>query len=414
MKKIFYLLVACSSLNIAQNFFPLSVDDKYQYKMYWYVSGPGGYYESGTDYYSVTVTQDSVIYDSIYYKIPALWSNSPYNNDYFFRYNESIQKVFMKITDDDTVRLGFDYSIPADSSLVSYIRGEPYEFVSNGISTQSIFNNLRPVYSMTHLDYGLRFDYQFADSLGLILFEYAAGDIFFNSYSEHELISAIIDSLQYNPIALQIDSMYPVIDRPINTFPFLLTIPFTTNYQALIDSFSLSIEVLRSDSAFASSIIEIPLSNPKVSINPTGLEVGDKIKLRAFIRDHSIYNNSHFYPDTGWAALTVLPPVSSVEDIINNLKFKLEQNFPNPFNPSTTIGFHLSEGSDVTLKVYDVLGRKVATIVDEYIVAGYHEVEFNLANPIGAGSIKKPASGIYYYKLKAGDFVETKKMILLK
>ena len=64
---------------------------------------------------------------------------------------------------------------------------------------------------------------------------------------------------------------------------------------------------------------------------------------------------------------------------------------------------------NVTLKIYDVLGNEVATLVNEYKPAGSYEVEFNPGS-----SIKHPASGIYFYRLQAGSFVETKKMILLK
>jgi hypothetical protein len=95
-------------------------------------------------------------------------------------------------------------------------------------------------------------------------------------------------------------------------------------------------------------------------------------------------------------------------------EFLLYQNYPNPFNPSTVIGYQLPVSGNVTLKVYDVLGREVATLVNEYKEAGYHEVEFNPASPIGAGSIQQPVSGVYFYQLKTGDYTETKKMILLR
>jgi hypothetical protein len=85
--------------------------------------------------------------------------------------------------------------------------------------------------------------------------------------------------------------------------------------------------------------------------------------------------------------------------------FKLFQNYPNPFNPSTKISWQSPAGSHQTLKVYDVLGREVATLVNEYTDAGYHKVEFNSTGL---------ASGVYYYQLKAGSFIETKKMILLR
>ncbi|RKY93585.1 MAG: hypothetical protein DRQ01_04420, partial [Ignavibacteriae bacterium] len=85
--------------------------------------------------------------------------------------------------------------------------------------------------------------------------------------------------------------------------------------------------------------------------------------------------------------------------------FLLAQNYPNPFNPTTTIKFQIPELSFVTLKVYDVLGSEITTLVSEEKTMGRYEVEFN--------AITLP-SGIYFYRLQAGDFVETKKMMLLK
>ena len=91
--------------------------------------------------------------------------------------------------------------------------------------------------------------------------------------------------------------------------------------------------------------------------------------------------------------------VSTVSD------FKLGQNYPNPFNPSTVISYQLPVNSNVTLKVYDLLGKEVATLVDEYKPAGSFSVEFN------ADGL---SSGIYFYILRAESFTETKKMILMK
>ncbi len=88
-------------------------------------------------------------------------------------------------------------------------------------------------------------------------------------------------------------------------------------------------------------------------------------------------------------------------------EFVLYQNYPNPFNPSTSIQYAISSMQFVTLKVYDLLGREVATLVNEEKPAGSYNVEFRMQN-------LELSSGIYFYKLQAGSFVETKKMILLK
>ena len=86
-------------------------------------------------------------------------------------------------------------------------------------------------------------------------------------------------------------------------------------------------------------------------------------------------------------------------------KFYLYQNYPNPFNPATTIQYQIPSASLVQLKVYNILGREIATLVNENKQTGSYNVNFD------ASSL---ASGIYFYTLKAGDFVSTKKMILLK
>ena len=91
------------------------------------------------------------------------------------------------------------------------------------------------------------------------------------------------------------------------------------------------------------------------------------------------------------------------------ISFDLKQNYPNPFNPSTVISYQLPVSGNITLKVFDILGSEVATLVDEYKQAGSYEVEFQSA--VGNRQL---ASGIYFYRLTAGDYTAVKKMILLK
>ena len=93
-------------------------------------------------------------------------------------------------------------------------------------------------------------------------------------------------------------------------------------------------------------------------------------------------------------------------------EYKLEQNFPNPFNPTTKIRFSIPnvtlsevEGSRVQLKIYDILGNEVTTLVNEQKEPGYYEVDF---------SASRYASGVYIYRLQSGSFVSTKKMMVLK
>ena len=87
-------------------------------------------------------------------------------------------------------------------------------------------------------------------------------------------------------------------------------------------------------------------------------------------------------------------------------EFVLEQNYPNPFNPSTTISWQSPVSGWQTIKLYDVLGREIETIVDGYYEAGKHSTLYILHSTL--------PSGVYFYQLRAGDFVQTKKMILMR
>jgi Secretion system C-terminal sorting domain len=98
---------------------------------------------------------------------------------------------------------------------------------------------------------------------------------------------------------------------------------------------------------------------------------------------------------------------SATEDATAKLptEFGLSQNYPNPFNPSTTIKYQLPKASDVKIVLYDILGRSVATLVSERKAAGFYQVNFNASTL---------ASGTYLYRIQAGEFVQTKKMVLVK
>jgi hypothetical protein len=113
-----------------------------------------------------------------------------------------------------------------------------------------------------------------------------------------------------------------------------------------------------------------------------------------------------WYDGVSYASVTGINVDISKKEIIPS-EFNLDQNYPNPFNPETTISYQLAIGSNVTLKVFDVLGREVATLVNEFKQAGAYISQFSIVN-------SELSSGVYFYTLKAGDFIQTKKMLLMK
>lgn len=178
-------------------------------------------------------------------------------------------------------------------------------------------------------------------------------------------------------------------------FPFSGTIEHRFGYQnaggatAMFVSWNLppTITGLIQDLS-SGGIVNVPVSgNGNFQIN--NFESINKLKLFVY------YNN-----------------VVSIEDLNPQIpsEFKLEQNYPNPFNPSTKIIWQSHVGSWQTLKVYNVLGDEVATLVDEFKPAGKYEVEFSAEK----GKGESYSSGVYFYTIQSGSFRESRKMILIR
>ena len=130
------------------------------------------------------------------------------------------------------------------------------------------------------------------------------------------------------------------------------------------------------------------------------------------------YYNAFIYimsndPDDGSVFIPLSVTVngmSSEDDALLPEEFALYQNYPNPFNPVTTLRYDLPENSMVNIKVYDMLGREVRTLVNQVQDAGFKSIIWDATNDYG----KSVSAGIYLYQIQAGDFMQTEKMVLLK
>jgi hypothetical protein len=136
---------------------------------------------------------------------------------------------------------------------------------------------------------------------------------------------------------------------------------------------------------------------------------GDSIMVTVWDKlggDRVIYDNLTMNPlEGGYIDIINTPFAKGNDEMISPEQFKLEQNYPNPFNPATTIKYSIPEESFVTLKIYDILGNELESLVNEKSAPGNYDVTFNAS---------KYGSGIYIYSLRAGNYSETRKMILLK
>jgi hypothetical protein len=153
------------------------------------------------------------------------------------------------------------------------------------------------------------------------------------------------------------------------------------------------------------------INNTAAHLAPQIMDEGDQQNFMAFSSYCYVTGVTGPYSDTTQstsiyvASVPFFEELVGVDDDIVVNEFNLEQNYPNPFNPSTTINYTLAERGQVTLRVYDVLGNEVATLVNTTEEAGKHNVKFDAS---------KLSSGIYIYKLNTGNFTSSKKMMLLK
>ncbi len=139
-------------------------------------------------------------------------------------------------------------------------------------------------------------------------------------------------------------------------------------------------------------------------LNPSGNQNGEAFGLFVALANGTVVELPQIYGDEAQKTINKIMNENG-EEISAVASYSLDQNYPNPFNPSTVIKYSLPQSEFVSLKVYDILGNEVATLVNEQRASGVYEVTFDAGN-LG--------SGVYVYTLTAGDFVQTKKLMLMK
>ena len=102
--------------------------------------------------------------------------------------------------------------------------------------------------------------------------------------------------------------------------------------------------------------------------------------------------------------------MSNEDEVLTSTEFILNNNYPNPFNPVTTISYKLSQAALVRMTIYDLLGRQVKTLINKTQDTGYKSVIWDATNDYG----KPVSAGVYLYQIQAGNFVQSRKMVLLK
>ena len=404
---------------LGNNYSPLSMGNKWQYLHYSYVSGTPS---SVTKYYLYT---DSVIGDTLlggetYYKIAGYTDTTYYRYDstnrlYKYRANGSVLIMNFNLRWGDT----FVGELP----ITGVVEGSASIFGESKYYKGFNYQNFTAEHGQT----------RYADSIGKYLNETVEdGPMGFYASIGYDLIQAVVkinDSVyQYKDnqtATIQIDAAFIPGDT-------IFTIGITANHQydrngstpaqSVFFVDSVEIEYFFSQDQDSTETFRKPLYNqPNSNFFMENIYFPDSlfynlydINYRLYTKDKGIIPTHSLFPETGYLVFH-LDPTGVKSDEIKNISFKLYQNYPNPFNPTTKIRYsipfaethrHASQ-QNVLLKVYDVLGKEIATLVNEEKAPGEYQVQFDAEK-------YKLASGIYFCRLTAGNKSMSTKMILIK
>lgn len=252
--------------------------------------------------------------------------------------------------------------------------------------------------------------FEMMSSTDLVGYEIRNDSLFITSKQDTSGIGTLVIKAT-NTGTLSVTDTLTLIVAPVNDFPVFVSIPDTltfANTESLVfmyDSAAFDVEdgfshLTYEFSASPNNIqISVDVSASSVTITAPGFIGEGKLSVKVTDSKGATIRQD----------IVIIVSLGTGNEVNTGTgipdRFSLVQNYPNPFNPSTKIGFGLPSASYVRLEVYNMLGQKVATLANEKMNAGIHQVSFDA---------QRLSSGIYIYRLQAGNFVETKQMTLIK
>ncbi len=292
--------------------------------------------------------------------------------------------------------------------LISSIAGNNYNDVT-GEGEVAFWSYLNSSYCINFYKNGIT---TIIDSSGMNVYPVTDG----NSIVYRKTINGVSSIILYNNstytvLSNNVGDVSPVFDYAINNGWIAFVTLGNLNQTQIVLRSPQGIEKQITHWGTFSDIISLSRNGQVVLSNSSKLYYADfnnptPIGIADYSSGLAVWIGDSLYYAIGPGLFKVDLNVSGIKN--NNLSiynFYLAQNYPNPFNPSTAISYQLSAGSNVTLKVYDVLGRLVKTLVNKFQYQGKYNVSFNASNL---------PSGVYFYQLKAGSNTSTNKMLLLK
>ncbi|MCK9424433.1 MAG: T9SS type A sorting domain-containing protein [Ignavibacteriaceae bacterium] len=425
MRKIFFLILMFSycaeSKEISrfnsqpdslENYFPLELGNTYQYFKRTY--GLPSCFSSS----QYTIDQDTVIDQKRYFWVKDIWLRM-----------ELPGKLFYYNTSSNQEGVVMDFSLEAGQKLGNKTITSGNTEVFGKIIPWKGFNNdyydpWQGIQSYgTNWGYGIGkiYEYSFWSGPGtgpieerteLIQFVKNENDSIINfSYDYYpKMVYTPVDTIMSHifNMSIQVDHYYSYIKAPCSSFQFIESITIESYYKHL-------------DSIIINAPLKVNSNRDSINFSATYtldtllLKKGFEFYYRIQAKDKGVIPHYAYKPDTDYYKVICKSiKIDEVDtsnyggkDTTNILphEFALSQNYPNPFNPETNISYQLPVTSKVSLKVYDVLGNEVAILVNEEKPAGKYQVKFK-------GS--SFSSGVYFYQLRVGQFVQTMKFVLLK
>ncbi len=370
---------------------------------------------------SIYIIQDTLINGFKYYKFSDLTTD-------LFRYDIDSNKAFLKYDDSEYIYCDFDFTrdsvfnqmtpishyyrtvvIPKDTTTYFYFGQSRYTI---GWRTRYSYDYYSEKFAeglgivgrgSGHQGPGPKFD-EVSFLINAILYD-SLNNYTYYTYGykpeiEFQPFSIIGDSVN-KVFSAQVDHHYNRLQTFLGTISdgiiYVDSVFFELFYQK--DFVNTSLEeyyAVRTPATFSYSF--------NIPIDTSLLKNGYKFLYRIGAKDKAFFPEYSYSPDSGYYSAEYIP-TSYTDDKQNIITFFISQNFPNPFNPATKINYSVAVPINVSIKIYDVLGREVSTLVNKEKSIGNYSVEFNAANL---------PSGIYFYQIKCGNFIQTKKMILMR
>ena len=390
------------------SFFPMAIGNTWQYLSYWYstdgISSSGSY-----NLMAINVLHDTLISNKKYYRI----NGSGFNN--FYRYEDN--KMYKYGATGDVLCMDFNLkpgqTFQSGSITITvgdgyknlfgherYYKATEYSSVFSGREWKHYNDSIG--YSYTHYFENGPMGSRVENTVNIIQAKIKIGDSLY-FYKADLLPTILIDSS-----FVQSNSIFTLFIKAVHPYDKTGSTPEKSLF--FIDS--VDVEYYFSKGTDTTTILRTQmLHSPNSNLFNANIPLPDSfyynnysLNYRFSTKDKGIIPTYCIYPENGYIPF-YLDPTDVKNSKTTAVSFRLSQNFPNPFNPNTTINYSIANPGLVTVKIFNVLGEEILQLVNEYKNSGSYSVNFDAS---------KLSSGIYFYTLDSGSFVSTKKMIVLK